>query len=549
MSNTEALGFARREAVDSRVIAGVAVPYGVVSNPTELTPGGAVVREAWAPGSFADNLAAWASRGDGRRMPYRPRHGEAPIGVVTDAQDTPEGVMFRASIFEGKAGDAYLRDVDAGLNGVSIEGIWNDAPRKMKDGTLLHRSGRLFGIAGSDMPAFDGAHIALRDMEDSAMAEEPVAAERSEAVAAPQVTQEARSTAETAAVAQRGSVVSITRQEAIYGPQAEHNYLADTWRAYKGDGGARERVERNKLMVTDVAKQMEREAAYRFLDPAYAERAGDLLSSEIPGAYPNVYLPSLLTPRILKGRPMADFYQRFPIADALPKIFAKITTSTAVAVQSAEGAALSTTDMASTAVTANPLMYGATIDVSRQTLDGADPSALAMLYQDLLEAYGQASETVVKTAVEAGSTASGVAITAATPYAGTLANVINYYGTRFRGATGAFIPSALFPVLAAQGDTTGRPFLPMIGAMNSDGSTTADDTTLELAVLTARAKLSYASTANVCVFGRPSDFVVYESPVTTVSYDQVVGPQAVRIGLWAYLVVGARLGSLKVTAA
>ena len=166
-----------------------------------------------------------------------------------------------------------------------------------------------------------------------------------------------------------------------------------------------------------------------------------------------------------------------------------------------------------------------------------------------MEAYAQASETVIKTAVEAGSTASGVAVTAATPYAGVLANVINYYAVRFKSATAAFIPPAEFPVLATQGDTTGRPFLPMIGAVNSDGQTLATDLDLELAILTARGKLSYASTVNVNVFARPNDFVVFESAVAQFSYDQVVGPQAVRVGIWAYLVVGTRLGSLKVTAA
>jgi hypothetical protein len=276
-------------------------------------------------------------------------------------------------------------------------------------------------------------------------------------------------------------------------------------------------------------------------------RAGDVLSSEIPGAYPNDYVPGLLTPRILKGRPMGDFYNRFPIADARPRIFPKVTTSTTVAVQSAEGAALSSTDFATTAVTATPLMYGAYTDVSRQTLDGADPAAQAMVLQDLVEAYAQASEAVIKTAVEAGSTASGVAITAATPYAGTLANVVNYFGTRFRPAEGAFIPSALFSVLLAQGDTTGRPFLPMIGQVNSDGSVERGG--IQADVLGAKTRLSWASTVNVCVFGVPSDFVVYESAIAQFSYDQVVGPQAVRIGIWAYLVVGTRLGSLKVTAA
>jgi phage head maturation protease len=353
--------------------------------------------------------------------------------------------------------------------------------------------------------------------------------------------------------------VRVTRPERVYTPSAEHYFLRDQYRASQGDWEAQQRVQRHTGLLAETALAIERAAAWDWTTgelrraavsgAPLLSRAGDVLSSEIPGAYPTDFVPGLLTPRILKGRPMGSFYDRFPIADARVRTFPKVTTSTAVAVQSAEGAALGSTDFATTAVNATPLMYGAFTDVSRQTLDGADPTIQAMLLQDLNEAYAQASETVIKTAVEAGSTASGVAITAATPYAGTLANVINYFAVRFRGATGAFIPSALFPVLAAQGDTTGRPFLPMIGAVNSDGVTLADDTELALGVLTARSKLSYASTVNVNVFGRPTDFVTFESSIASFSFDQVVGPQAVRVGIWAYLVVGARLGSLKVTAA
>jgi hypothetical protein len=581
---SETLLSVRRADPGSRVIEGLAVPYGAVSNLTNLDGLGSIGRETVAPAAARDSVSYWMGRTDGARMPYRPRHGARPVGVVDHLEDRPDGVGFRASIFAGAAGDDYLAEVDAGLNGVSAE-YAPSATTRGRDGLVVARTIKLFAIAGSDAPAYDGARIALRDMEGDPMncpncgqpitagaahtcptaaardaapvqPAAPVAPAQPAAPAQPDqmpaLTVSQRAALEAAgltALIGNRSTITITRPEAVYAPRGEHNYLADTYQAWRGNVDANDRLLRHRSHLADVAGAMERDAAARFLDPAYAERAGDLLSSEIPGAYPNDYLPGLLTPRIFKGRPMADFYTRFPIADARPRIFAKVTTSGTVAVQSAEGAALSTTDIATTAVTVNPLMYGATIDVSRQVLDGADPAALAIVYQDLLEAYGQASETVVKTAVEAGSTASGVAITAATPYAGTLANVINYYAVRFKGATGAFIPSALFPVLAAQGDTTGRPFLPMIGAANSDGATLADDLDLALAVLTARTKLSYASTANVCVFGRPSDFVVFESPIATVQYDQVVGPQAVRIGLWAYLVVGTRLGSLKVTAA
>jgi hypothetical protein len=52
------------------------------------------------------------------------------------------------------------------------------------------------------------------------------------------------------------------------------------------------------------------------------------------------------------------------------------------------------------------------------------------------------------------------------------------------------------------------------------------------------------------VVGRAPDFAIFESPVTNFEYDQgAEAPAAVRIGLWAYLVVGTRRGSRKATGA
>lgn len=539
---TEATTAIRIADDDDRAIVGIAVPYGVVSGQTEIG------REAFYPGAFKASVEHWMGRQDGARMAYRPAHKEKPVGTVTSLQDTPDGVAFRASIFEGQAGDDYLAQVRAGLNGVSIEAGLPTASRRGRDGTVIHREARLHAIAGSIVPAYDGARIALRDMEDSMDAETQVEAAVTETpteTAVAPIAPRDRFVAErddaarittgspnTSTGSAGGSFV-ITRSEPVYGPQSDHSFLRDAFYATQGDSEAKERQARHTSHLTDIAKQM--------------ERASDVLSTEIPGAYPNDYLPGLLTPRILKGRPMGSFFARFPISDARPKIFAKVTTSGSVAVQSAEGAALTATDIATTAVTATPLIYGTYTDVSRQAIDGADPSAQSLILQDLIEAYAQASETVIKTAVEAGSTASGVAVTAATPYAGVLANVINYQGTRFNPATGVFIPSALYAVLLAQGDSTGRPFLPMIGQMNSDGSVARGG--IQADVLGATTYLSYASTTNVCVFARPTDFVIYESSLATFTFSEVVGPQAVRIGLWAYLVVGTRLGGLKVTAA
>jgi hypothetical protein len=580
---TDAIGSVRASAENPRMIEGIAIPYATLSGPTESFQGsGEIIREAWTPGAFRDSVARWSDRQDGARMAFRPRHGAPPVGTVQAVTDAPEHVAFRASIFDTPAGDDYLREVAAGLNGISVEVGVPEGSRKLRDGTVLHRTGSLVAIAGSDHPAYDGARIALRDLSEGDMnkcatcgaditagvahtcastapaaaaaapaaapaADPPVAARDGAATGAGELVLVPRNALEQAGIAALGLGARITRPELVYSRTGEHTYLRDSYLATRGDAEAGDRQRRHGAWLHELAGNMERDAYSRIFDPGVAERAGDVLSTEIPGAYPTDFVPGLLTPRILKGRPMGSFYQRIPVADARPRTFPKVTTSTTVAVQSAEGAALSSTDLATTAVTVTPLMYGAFTDVSRQALDGGDPSVLAIIYQDLIEAYAQASETVIKTAVEAGSSASGVAITAATPWAGELANVVGYYGTRFVPCEGAFIPSALYSVLLAQGDTTGRPFMPMIGQQNSDGSVRPGGIAGD--ILGATAKLSYASTANVNVFGVPSDFVIFESAIAQFQYDQVVGPQAVRVGLYAYLVVGTRLGSLKVTAA
>src|SRR5262245_57760162 len=112
----EAIGSVR-EAVDgeSRAIEGIAVPYGAVSELTDLDGQGRAGKETIRPGAAASSVRYWNERKDGARMPFRSRHGDRPVGAVTLLADTPEGVAFRASIFEGQRGDEYLAEVHAGI--------------------------------------------------------------------------------------------------------------------------------------------------------------------------------------------------------------------------------------------------------------------------------------------------------------------------------------------------------------------------------------------------------------------------------------------------
>jgi HK97 family phage prohead protease len=541
----------RRSAEDERVIEGIVVPYGQVAVATPIGP------EAFHPGAFRDSAARWSGRTDGARLPFRPAHKEKPVGSVIELRDTDEGLRFRARIRPGARGDEYLADVDDGQNGVSVE---FDAPpsRPTRSGVTVHRQATIYGIAGSSAPAYDGARISLRDMEDEMTEPNPTPDPQPEPEPEPPAQRSAslsiaeRDRQETqAAAGYTQAAIRVTRPETVYNRDAtwsgtdqrgrRFSLLSDGWRAKQGDTEAAERLFRHEQMAHDFEVKAERDASIM-------ERAGDVISSEVPGAYPNDYIPGLLTPRILKGRPMGGFFQRFPISDALPKIFPKVTTSTTVAVQAAELTNPAASDFATTAITATPLLYGAETVVSRQVLDGSSPAAEAMVISDMMEAYAQASETVIKTAVEAGATASGTAITAATPYAGATGNVVKYATTRFLPAEAQFVPSALYAVLAVQPDTGSlRPLLAFVNPMNADG--TINRGGMSAGILGAEIFHSYASTTNVVVTARADDYVIFESPIARFSYDAVTGPAGVRIGIWAYLVAAARKGGLSVTAA
>jgi hypothetical protein len=559
----------RAGADGDRIIEGRIVPFGVVSTVQDRDavtgrPVGRPYRETIAGVAEWDPTAIVLENG-GHRGPIAGR------GIEGRADQGGADVAFRM-LGTAAGNDAYELAREGLIGPLSIE-IDPSSPSTPRADGVMERMAVIRRVAIVERGAYPGAEItAVRaDMEGEmpdetqggqagtpeteAGAETPETATQAPAAAAGNghllevrtpggVTIQARAEAERAAAATLtrshvGAPIRITRDALVYGPDSGRSFLRDLILAREGDGEAQDAQRRHDLMLRDVAVQIERSARM--------ERAGDVLSSEIPGAYPNTYLPGLLTPRILKGRPMGGFYNRIPISDARPQIFAKVTTSTSVAVQSAEGANPAASDFATTAVTATPLLYGAETVVSRQVIDGASPGAEAMVIQDMVEAYAQASETVIKTAVEAGSSASGVAITAATPYAGTQGNAVGYYATRFKPAHAQFIPSALYSVLLAELDTTGRPKMPNINPSNSNAIT--DDGGTGGAILGAQTYLSYASTANVVVTGREDDFVIFESSVARFSYDAVTGPSGVRLGIWAYLVVGARLGSLKVTAA
>ena len=532
------------EVEGPRIIEGLAVPYGVA---WESANG---YREEFAPGAFAADAERWGMRADGARLPFLSDHTSRKfLGPVTQLLDTPEGLRFRAELRDTPEAAEYVSQVELGANGVSVEFAPIGKPTKTRSGTVRHGAARIAAIAGALTPAYDSARVAARDevqtVTDTELRETPEPQPDPEP-APPEPGQVAdltvtRREAEAAAVRSTAPQVRITRPEAIYSPRSAHGFLSDAWRASQGDPQARERQDRHYNFLTDAVED-------------WQQRAGDVLSSELVGAYPSEYMPGLITERLLKSRPMGGFYNRFAISDARPRIYPKVSASTTVSVQSAEGVNPAASDFATTATTITPLLYGGETSVSRQVLDSADPSAEAMVINDLSEAYSQTSETAIKVVVEAGSTDLAVTLDDALPHAGIIDMVVQHQAQRFMPAERVFLSPTLFGNALKQADSAGRLLMPWLGPSNAAGQQGTGAS--GASVLGVPVEMSWASTDGtagvgaVAIAGRASDFIIYESPIARFTFAEGAGaPAAIRVGLWAYLATGARRGSLKETAA
>jgi uncharacterized protein len=538
---------------DGRTLEGIAIPYGVA---VELRPG---LREVFRAGAFAADVAAWRARSDGARVPIVSSHpGEGPrvvVGSVEELIDTPAGVRFRARLLDTAAARDYAETVRAGANGVSIEFATPTPSRIGRDGIMEHRAARLLAIAGAVAPAYDSARVAVRsrrvDMSEPRPEDEPRTtdeesetvetestestdgAAETEAETAPQarsrmsavagrvaVTEPERRSREAAAVARiGGSPARVTRSELVYTREGEHRFLRDGLRAAGGDMDAMGRLGRHYAMLEDVARRA-------------------TTSADIAGAYPAEYLPGLLTPRLAQGRPAGSFFQRIPVTDARTRTFPRVKTSTTVAKQSAEGVNPAVSTFQTEGVNATPDMYAGIVDVARQVIDGGDPDAERMILDDLEESYAQVSEAAIIAAIEAGATAGASPVTASAPHDGLVAGIVAYQSSRFLPAEGVLAPSAMYEGLLLETDGAGRPMVPPGGPRTRQG--TAGPAPSSASVLGVPVYLSWASADTTAIVARRADAIYYESSIATFRYEQVAGPAAIRIGLWAYLTAAIR---------
>lgn len=513
MRTTDARGSVTiRDATESTParIEGLAVPYGQTIN----VAGG---RERFKRGAFRDEVAAVKG---GERRAYLTRHDGTIAAVIDELREERDGLYFGGDLLDVPGADEVRATVGRGLTSVSAEFIPGVIARH--GDVQEHVSGvRIGAIAGSYAPAYRDARVQLRDAarEVRNVPNLSVAAltERRSAILAEATTIrtvaetegrdlapeerdaltaiEARTTnidalltdaraeterrdAERAALPSRpaGTPAFVTRAETVYGPGTGHSFFSDLMAAtLKRDSDAITRQTRHKMLVTDLAEQIEKRAVE---------------SSELAGAFPTNYYPDLYVPDVAYTGPFGAFFAVTPITAPNPIIvpsFASVTGDTAA--QATENTALANVDVATAPKTLTPKTIGGETIVSRQSVDGASPGTDVIIGNQLRELLMRDTEREIALVLEAlagptvipDTAGTGAAQSGRDLYKGIAGALGTFYagaaaggaGARFLPAEGVFVNSTDWGNLVAGEDTSGRPLMAYINPQNALGQQTA----------------------------------------------------------------------------
>jgi hypothetical protein len=203
----------------------------------------------------------------------------------------------------------------------------------------------------------------------------------------------------------------VTSEERTYHPGNDprgENFMRDVARAFMGDFGARERTQRH----------MQEEVVERGAE--FEQRA--VSTGAFAGLVVPQYLTDLVAPAAAAARPFADICNKHELPAVGTTVnISRITTATSAAAQSAENAAVSSTDIDDTLLTETMFTVAGQQVMSRQSIErGVGTEEITL--NDLVRRYHSALDSKLLNDATTGLTnvAQSVAYTDASPTAAEL---------------------------------------------------------------------------------------------------------------------------------
>jgi HK97 family phage major capsid protein len=276
-------------------------------------------------------------------------------------------------------------------------------------------------------------------------------------------------------------------------------------------------------------------------------------TASLPGVIPPKWLADLYTTMGQQDAALWNNIAKYPIADARPFSLPGQTGVTTTTTQAAENDALTDGDgYNAAAATITPVTITGQETISRQLLDASNPTIDQLILDDLQRSYIAQRENRIGVAIRAVGTPYTVSYgdfsnPAAAGYAYDLvvdASIFVRKGLLMRPTFLATDYDA-FALLLKLKDSAGRPLVvdTPYGPQNVAGmaSLLADGTFAKLPLVVSEGMnpTADAADAGLAVVHGPS-VVGFESAGMTFRYEEVAGPQSIRLGLWKYFAVAVR---------
>jgi HK97 family phage prohead protease len=430
----------------TRQISGIAVPYDV---PARVSDGTMV---QFAKGSLPVD-------GKAPKM-YMYHDSTQPVGLVTARTETPQGMMFTASIVDTQAGTDALTMASAGvLDSVSV-GVNVLQSHNTKDGTMIVTAADWIELSLVPVPAFSGSII------ESVFASNESVTIPDEAPDEPEDTEPQENPVSEPII--EASVPEQIPTNPIFAGVAREPRLpsAAEFMAAMHQGGQ---------IAANANKVWNDYRAYHKNDISAA--AGDEVLSNVTG----------IVPVTLLGPVFADINYIAPMLNhvgsrAMPgggkgNTFTRPTWTThpTVAEQTTELTAVSATTAVIAANTITKKTFAGSANLSYQVIDMSDPAALQIVLQDLAGQYLNAVDNYIADSTLAAATSAGVWDLSVTDLMKSIydAAVVTSSATNFLPDTIAVDP-ATWGAMMQLVDTTGRPIFGYTGGglngMNTLGS-------------------------------------------------------------------------------
>jgi hypothetical protein len=254
-------------------------------------------------------------------------------------------------------------------------------------------------------------------------------------------------------------------------------------------------------------------------------------TADVAEIVPPGYRADLYIGEALWGSPFRSAFPRHAISDATPFKIPAFAGSANLAGDHVEGTNPTPGTITMGELVVTPKAISGSYVVSREALDSSNPALDNIIMTAIREAWDNAAEGAVATAILAGASV-GAAWPTADFTSAVIETMATFIGDRQAEADTVLVKPSAFTQLATEKDSSKRPMNPYLNPSNADGTLGAAAGRLNVAGVAVRS--AWSSTADLVVAKR-TDAAVFESPMLGFRFNEKYGPAAIEFASFGYV--------------